>query len=75
LRLSVPDNELYLLLGRIDGKLDAALQRQARSEERLDAVEVRLAKFENWRSYLIGIAAAVAAAVSFLKPIIIGLFQ
>lgn len=70
----MPDTELYLLLGRIDGKLDAALQRQERTEAEIAALESRMAKVENWRSYLIGIAAAVAAAVSFLKPIIVGLF-
>ena len=64
------DHELYLLLGRIDGKLDAALQRQERSEAVLEALDKRVSSMERSRAYLWGAAAVAGAVAATLKSFV-----
>jgi hypothetical protein len=73
-----PDNHLYLMLGRIDGKLDSALQRADKSDERADELDRvqslhadRIGVLERDRRWIIGLAAALSTgigwAISVLK--------
>jgi hypothetical protein len=59
--------ELYLLLGRIDGKLDQSLARHDRMEARQDALEKRLTAMEKGRSWLLGGIAVVVFSVNLIK--------
>jgi hypothetical protein len=63
-----------LLLGRVEGKLDAVIARFDRQDRRIDEVEDRIGEvegrvgvLENWRWYLAGIAAAAAFIVPYLN--------
>lgn len=64
------DPELTLLLGRIDGKLDAALARMDRIEDSHAHLEERVATLERWRAYLLGAAAIAGAVASHLAELI-----
>ena len=64
------DPELTLLLGRIDGKLDAALARMDRIEDSHANLEDRVATLERWRAYLLGAAAIAGAVASHLAELI-----
>lgn len=44
------DNQLFHMIGRIDGKLDSALSEQKRTNERLEKVEVRVTDLEATRA-------------------------
>ncbi|WP_142850674.1 hypothetical protein [Telmatospirillum sp. J64-1] len=71
-QLSNPPPDLLILLGRIDGKLDAALQRQEVHEQNLKEVEARVSRLERNKAYLMGAAAAVGAGASWIKSFIFG---
>lgn len=62
-----------LLLGRVEGKLDAVIARFDRQDHRIDQIEDRIGEaedrvsaLENWRWYLLGLAAAVAAVLPYI---------
>ena len=63
---SVSDGSILLLLGRIDGKLDAAITQGQANSERIDAQDKRISALERWRAYLVGIAAASGGGGYFL---------
>lgn len=76
--VSEDTNHLYLMLGRIDGKLDHALQRANKQDERADELErvqslhsERLTTLERDRRWIVGLATALSVplgwAVSYLK--------
>jgi len=44
------NEELLLALGRLEGKVDALMTRQAVHDEELERVETRVRKLENSRS-------------------------
>jgi len=60
------NEELLLALGRLEGKVDALMTRQAVHDEELERVETRVRKLENSRSWLMGASAAVGASISLL---------
>tara|TARA_R100000501_G_C2527657_1_gene52019 strand:- start:60 stop:263 length:204 start_codon:yes stop_codon:yes gene_type:complete len=60
------NEELLLAMGRLEGKVDSLITRQAIHDEELKRMETRLRKLENSRSWLMGASAAVGASVSFL---------
>jgi len=64
-------NQLYLMLGRIDGKLDHALQRQDKSDKEVEALSKRVSALESSKAWVIGAATAlsslVATSIPFLK--------
>jgi hypothetical protein len=76
------DNELYLIMGRLEGKVDALTSMLTTTAQRLETLEMRLAKAEaeiaaikgegttakTWFSNIIAIAAAlIAAAAIYLE--------
>lgn len=63
------DASVPFLLGQIDGKLTAALQQQAAHSDHLEAHEARIARLENAKAWVLGIAAAVAAVISYLPQL------
>lgn len=62
-------NELTRALGRIEGKVDALDERLALQHEERGIIlmrhEERLSSLEKYKSYALGIAAAVSAIVGF----------
>ncbi len=58
------DNETMLMLGRLEGKLDALISQVGTVNNRLEAHEDRISALEQWRAYLVGIGAAIGVIVS-----------
>ena len=52
------DNEILVALGRLEGKVDALIARQAVHDEELDRHDKRLRELEQSKSWLLGMAAA-----------------
>jgi hypothetical protein len=55
---AVSDSSILLLLGRIDGKLDAAITQGQANTNELKAQDQRISKLERWRAWWFGMAAA-----------------
>tara|TARA_R100001510_G_scaffold45594_1_gene42321 strand:+ start:176 stop:385 length:210 start_codon:yes stop_codon:yes gene_type:complete len=62
-----PDNQILIALGRLEGKVDALISRQVMHDEELQKHDLRLRNLEQGRSWLLGAAAMVGAAVSFIS--------
>ena len=60
------NDELLLALGRLEGKVDALMTRQAVHDEELERMETRLRTLENSRSWLMGASAAIGASFALL---------
>lgn len=63
-RTNQPSPELLILLGRLDGKMDAVLQRMEVNDKNHDEHEERITSLEKWRAYVLGIAAIVSALIA-----------
>ena len=57
------NEELLLALGRLEGKVDSLITRQAIHDEELDRMDTRLRNLENSRSWLMGASAAVGVSL------------
>jgi hypothetical protein len=62
-----------LLLGRVEGKLDAVIARFDRVDRRIDEVEDqigavldRVSVLENWRWYMLGLGAAASIVLPYI---------
>jgi pantothenate kinase len=60
------NEEILVALGRLEGKVDALITRQSLVDEELARQEKRIRSLEQSKSYVIGAAAMVGAAVSLL---------
>jgi hypothetical protein len=64
-------DNLHLIVGRVEGKIDSLLAAVTRQDERHDALSKRVSSLERWRSYTLGASAAIGAIISvvlhFLK--------
>lgn len=60
--------QVHLMLGRLDGKVDALLAGQKSQEGRIGKLDDRVRGLERSRSWLLGAAAAISAVVSALLP-------
>ena len=60
------NEELLLALGRLEGKMDALIRRQAVHDEELERMDVRLRNLEQSRSWLMGASAAIGASFALL---------
>lgn len=63
----MPDDQenIYFMLGRIESKLDHALARTIANETAITAHDDRITKIEHRQSWMMGVAAAVAAFISY----------
>jgi len=61
-------NQLYLMLGRIEGKLDHTLQRQDKTDEQMEALTKRVSLLERNKAYIIGAAAAISTLAGYALP-------
>jgi hypothetical protein len=63
--MSTPHHdELFLAIGRLEGKVDSLLVMQQRTQEELKDHDIRLRSLEHSRGYMLGWAAAIGAVCS-----------
>jgi hypothetical protein len=63
--MSTPHHdELFLAIGRLEGKVDSLLVIQQRTQEELKDHDIRLRSLEHSRGYMLGWAAAIGAVCS-----------
>lgn len=60
------DREAVLLLGRMDGKLDAVIAQTGELGGTLKDHATRLGALERWRAYIIGISTAAGASAGLV---------
>lgn len=60
------DNEILIALGRLEGKMDSLITRQAIHDEELGRHDKRIRQLEQSKSWVLGAAAAMAGLVSLL---------
>jgi hypothetical protein len=61
---STHHDELFLAIGRLEGKVDSILAQQSRQNDELKAHDNRIRALEHSKSFTMGWAAAIGAAVS-----------
>lgn len=66
------DNDILIALGRLEGKVDALIARQAIHDEELDRHDKRLRDLEQSRAWLFGAAAVIGAFSAFIVNMIGG---
>jgi hypothetical protein len=66
------DQSTDFILGRIDGKLDAALQRQERHEEVLNNHDARISALEKSKAWLLGGVAVIVFLINAGKEFLFG---
>jgi hypothetical protein len=64
-------DELFLAIGRLEGKVDSLLVMQQRTQEELKDHDIRLRSLEHSRGYMLGWAAAIGAVCSIAANYII----
>jgi hypothetical protein len=60
------NDQILVALGRLEGKVDALMTRQALHDEDIQRHDVRLRQLEQGRSWLLGAAAVIGAIASFV---------
>ena len=58
--------DILLALGRLEGKVESLIAMQRSAQEHIEGLDQRVRHLELGRSDLMGAAAAIGAAVSFL---------
>jgi hypothetical protein len=58
------NDELLLTLGRLEGKVDSLITRQALIDQELEKIDRRLRSVEHSRSWIVGAAATIGAGLS-----------
>jgi hypothetical protein len=61
---STHHDELFLAIGRLEGKVDSLLAMQGHQQEELKDHDTRLRNLEHARGYIMGVSAAIGAIVS-----------
>ena len=64
-------DELFLAIGRLEGKVDSLLSMQHRQSEELKDHDTRLRSLEHSRGYMLGWAAAIGAGMSIVSTYVI----
>lgn len=67
-----PSNQLLLMLGEMRGDIKAILASQQDQAADIKALDGRVEKLENWKSWVLGAAAAVGALGSYVFQLIKG---
>lgn len=68
---SAHHDELFLAIGRLEGKVDSLISMQSRQSDEIKEHDHRLRSLEHSRGYMLGWAAAIGAGVSFAANFII----
>ena len=64
-------DELFLAIGRLEGKVDSLIAMQSRQSEELKEHDHRLRSLEHSRGYMLGWAAAIGAGMSMAANFVI----
>jgi hypothetical protein len=64
-------DELFLAIGRLEGKVDSILAQQSRQSDELKSHDSRIRSLEHSRGYMLGWAAAIGAGMSLVSTYII----
>ena len=57
-------DELFLAIGRLEGKVDSLLSMQQMAQDELKDHDARLRALEHARGYIMGVSASIGAIVS-----------
>ena len=60
------DRDILLALGRLEGKVDALMAQQLRTQGSVDDLDIRVRHLEGSRALLLGGCTALASAASYL---------
>ena len=63
-------SEILLALGRLEGKVDALIAQQVRTQEDVDQLDQRLRILEGSKAMIFGACAALGAAASYVVNLI-----
>tara|TARA_R110002050_G_scaffold93862_1_gene195749 strand:+ start:77 stop:295 length:219 start_codon:yes stop_codon:yes gene_type:complete len=66
------DNEILIALGRLEGKVDSLITRQAVHDEELERHDKRIRDLEQSKSWLLGASAVAGAAAAYIIGLIRG---
>ena len=66
------DNEILIALGRLEGKVDSLITRQALHDEELDRHDKRIRDLEQSKSWILGASAAAGAIAAYIIGLIRG---
>jgi hypothetical protein len=58
------NDELFLAIGRLEGKVDSILSQQSRQNDEIKAHDARIRSLEHSRGYMLGWSAAIGAGMS-----------
>jgi hypothetical protein len=61
---STHHDELFLAIGRLEGKVDSLLAMQQMAQDELKDHDARLRNLEHARGYIMGVSASIGAIVS-----------
>jgi pantothenate kinase len=64
-------DELFLTIGRLEGKIDALIQMQRVHEDAIKQHDERIRTLEHQRSYAMGVAGAVGALASLAAHLLV----
>lgn len=64
-------DELFLAIGRLEGKVDSLLAQHARQSDELKEHDERLRALEHTRGYVMGWSAAIGAAISIVANVML----
>lgn len=66
--------ELFLAIGRLEGKVDSILAQQSRQNDELKQHDERIRSLEHSRGYMLGWSAAIGASMSLVANYLIRAF-
>ena len=69
------EHAMILLLGRIDGKLDAAITRLESHDQRITRLDTDVGSLRNWRAYTVGIATVISLVIAAMGDRVLSLFN
>ena len=69
------EHAMILLLGRIDGKLDAAITRLESHDQRITKLDSDVGSLRNWRAYTVGIATVISLVIATVGDRVLALFS
>ncbi|GGD03519.1 hypothetical protein GTQ45_02025 [Pyruvatibacter mobilis] len=67
-------SDIYLMLGRVEGKIDGFLAQSARQEKQIEDLEDRTDRLERSQTWVVGAAAGIGFVSSILTFLFTGGF-
>jgi hypothetical protein len=69
------NEELFLAIGRLEGKVDSLLGMQSHQQDQIKDHDSRIRSLEHSRGYMLGWSAAIGASMSLASNYIIHVFK